>query len=43
VCGLTPRRLGYVIVFAECDYGFGEFVADTEASSACRVRFIRGW
>ena len=37
-------RLGYVIVFAECDYGLGDtFVADTEASSGCRVRFIRGW
>lgn len=35
-------RLGYVIVFAECDYGFPEtFVADTEANAECRVRFIR--
>ena len=37
-------RLGYVIVFAECDYGFdGTFMADTEAPSGCRVRFIRGY
>jgi hypothetical protein len=37
-------RLGYVIVFAECDYGFDDsFVAETEATSDCRVRFIRGY
>lgn len=37
-------RLGYVIVFAECDYGFaGDLVAEAEATSGCRVRFIRGY
>jgi hypothetical protein len=37
-------RLGYVIVFAECDYGFDDaFVAETEATTGCRVRFIRGY
>jgi hypothetical protein len=37
-------RLGYVIVFAECDFGLDEtFVPDTEATSGCRVRFIRGY
>lgn len=35
-------RFGYVIVFAECDYGFGEsFVGDAETQSGCRVRFTR--
>jgi hypothetical protein len=37
-------RLGYVIFFAECDYGFDEsFIAETEATSGCRMRFIRGY
>lgn len=37
-------RRGYVIVFAECDYGFDDtFVAETEATTGCRVRFIRGY
>jgi len=37
-------RLGYVIVFEECDWGFADaFAADAEASSRCRVRFIRGY
>jgi hypothetical protein len=37
-------RLGYVIVFTECDYGFDDtFVAETEATTGCRVRFIRGY
>ncbi len=37
-------RLGYVIVFEECDYGFeSEFAAQAEAKHGCRVRFIRGW
>jgi hypothetical protein len=37
-------RLGYVIVFEECDYGFErEFAAQAEANCGCRVRFIRGW
>jgi hypothetical protein len=37
-------RVGYVIVFEECDYGFEEaFTADAEHKhSGCRVRFIRG-
>jgi hypothetical protein len=35
---------GYVIVFEECDSGFPRsFVADVEASSKCRVRFVRGY
>jgi hypothetical protein len=36
-------RLGYVIVFEECDWGFEEsFAADAEAQhDGCRVRFIR--
>jgi hypothetical protein len=37
-------RVGYVIVFEECDYGFeSAFVADAEANNGCRVRFIRGY
>lgn len=37
-------RLGYVIVFEECDYGFElEFAAQAEAKHGCRVRFIRAW
>jgi hypothetical protein len=37
-------RVGYVIVFAECDYGFeATFAADAEAGSGCRVRFIRDY
>jgi hypothetical protein len=37
-------RVGYVIVFEECDYGFEEaFASDAEANHhGCRVRFIRG-
>jgi hypothetical protein len=36
-------RVGYVIVFAECDFGFGDtFVGDAE-THGCRVRFIRGY
>jgi len=35
-------RLGYVIVFEECDWGFEEtFAADAEAQHGCRVRLIR--
>jgi hypothetical protein len=42
--GTGACRLGYVIVFEECDWGFEEaFAANTEASSACRVRFIHGY
>lgn len=37
-------RVGYVIVFAECDWGFDDaFAADAEANHGCRVRFIRGY
>ncbi len=37
-------RLGYVIVFEECDWEFGEaFATDAEANHGCRVRFIRGY
>jgi hypothetical protein len=37
-------RLGYVIVFAECDYSFEEtFITETEVATGCRVRFIRGY
>jgi hypothetical protein len=37
-------RLGYVIVFEECDYEFEvEFAAQAEAKHGCRVRFIRAW
>jgi len=37
-------RLGYVIVFEECAFGFTDgFVARTEAMHGCRVRFIRGY
>jgi hypothetical protein len=36
-------RLGYVIVFEECDWQFApSFAADAEAASGCRVRFVRG-
>lgn len=36
-------RVGYVIVFEECDCGFSStFVSDAEASDGCRVRFVRG-
>jgi hypothetical protein len=37
-------RVGYVIVFEECDHGFEKsFAADAEANHhGCRVRFIRG-
>jgi hypothetical protein len=36
-------RLGYVVVFEECDWGFEEtFAADAETQHhGCRVRFIR--
>jgi hypothetical protein len=37
-------RLGYVIVFEECDHDFSKtFPPDTEAKFGCRVRFIRGY
>jgi len=37
-------RLGYVIVFEECDWGFEEsYAADAEVKNGCRVRFIRGY
>jgi hypothetical protein len=37
-------RLGYVIVFEECDWGFDEsYAAVVEANSGCRVRFIRSF
>jgi hypothetical protein len=37
-------RVGYVIVFEECDWKFaGEFAADAEAANGCRVRFIRSY
>lgn len=37
-------RLGYVLVFEECDHGFEDtFVAKAEAEHGCRVRFIRTW
>lgn len=37
-------RLGYVIVFTECDWGFTEsFAAEADAKHGCRVRFIRGY
>ena len=37
-------RLGYVVAFEECDYGFEpDFAAIAEAQSGCRVRFIRSW
>jgi hypothetical protein len=37
-------RVGCVIVFEECDYGFEEaFAAEAEANHhGCRVRFIKG-
>jgi hypothetical protein len=37
-------RLGYVVVFEECDWGFEDtFAAHAEAQHhGCRVRFIRG-
>jgi hypothetical protein len=36
-------RVGYVVVFEECDWGFEEtFVAEAESRyHGCRVRFIR--
>lgn len=35
-------RVGYVIVFEECDWEFAEtFAADAETTHGCRVRFIR--
>jgi hypothetical protein len=37
-------RLGYVIVFEECDWGFDRTFADeTFRNNGCRVRFIRGY
>lgn len=37
-------RLGYVIVFEECDWGFEEsYAAGAEAKNGCRVRFIRSF
>jgi hypothetical protein len=37
-------RLGYVVVFEECDYGFeADFAAEAEARTGCSVRFIRSW
>jgi hypothetical protein len=37
-------RLGYVIVFEECDWGFEEsYAVDAEAKNGCRVRFIRSF
>jgi len=37
-------RLGYVIVFEECSWGFEEaFAANAQAASGCRVRFLRGY
>lgn len=37
-------RTGYVVVFEECDYGFGpEFAVKAEADTGCRVRFVRGY
>ena len=35
-------RVGYVIVFEECDWGFDEdFAATAETTAGCRVRFIK--
>jgi hypothetical protein len=37
-------RLGYVVVFEECDWEFDEvFADDTESNHGCRVRFIRAY
>ena len=37
-------RLGYVIVFEECDWGFEEaFAAEAEVRNGSRVRFIKGY
>ncbi len=37
-------RLGYVIVFEECDHGFDETLASQAATAhGCGVRFIRTW
>lgn len=42
--GAGACRLGYVVVFEECDYGFEEtFTEAAEAASGCRVRFIRSF
>jgi hypothetical protein len=36
-------RVGYVIVFEECDWEFSDtFISDAEVTHGCRVRFIRG-
>ena len=41
-CGAC--RLGYVIVFEECDHEFSAGVATgAEAKNGARVRFIRGY
>jgi hypothetical protein len=37
-------RLGYVVAFEECDYGFEQdFATVAEVQSDCRVRFIRNF
>jgi hypothetical protein len=37
-------RVGYVVVFEECDWGFAPtFASESEARHGCRVRFIRGY
>lgn len=37
-------RIGYAIVFEDCDSGFSPtFAAEMEAASQCRVRFVRGY
>jgi hypothetical protein len=37
-------RSGYVVVFEQCDYGFGaSFAKKAEATYGCRVQFIRGY
>jgi hypothetical protein len=37
-------RVGYVIAFEECDYGFESgFAAAAESETRCRVRFIRAF
>jgi hypothetical protein len=37
-------RIGYAVVFEECDWGFDDdFATDAEANGSCRVRFIRGY
>jgi hypothetical protein len=37
-------RLGYVIVFAECDWGFpSSFASEAENDTGCRLRFVCGY